>query len=938
MRTLFFGLFILSTSHVQAQNFRISGVVIDSNLRPLESAAVLLLKTNGSDSAVVARTQTDARGSFSFENALKTNTYTVRISFLGYETNFQNVINSVDDKPADLGGIQMQSLSIALSETVVRTLRDPIQVKGDTTEFAASAYRTETNATAEDLLKKVPGIEVEKDGTVKAQGEQVQQVLINGKKFFGKDPKLATQNIPAEAIERVQVYKKRTDQAEFSGVDDGNSEQTINIILKPNFYRGNFGNVTAGGGTTDFKNYDRYTVKGAWNRFSDKDQMSVLGMANNINQQGFSFDDYSTYTNQGRGSSGSMRGVENNTSGVPLNFGSNATGFTAQQSIGGNFNKTIAKKTDLNGSYFFNRSDRLNDRLVERQNFLPQGNFSTKTQSIQRVLNNNHRLNLTLDHRFDSLTSLRFTSSFSNTTNSDGTGSVSQNRRGGDTLRNESTSSRLSEGGGNTVSNNILLRRRFKKKGRSASLGFNYDFSETNTAIDFETLNGFYTSGLRTRLDTIDQTEDRFTRQHVLSPTISYTEPLTKTQFLEFNYSYRKVMNVSEREVFKLKNQEALFDSTLSNYFDNDFTYQRTGLTYRLSEKKLSGSVGLQFQHSILQGENTLRAGSGVNSRFENFLPSAQMSYSAKAGNSLNFSYNTSVREPSITQLQPLTDNTNPLNIYIGNPNLKPEYNHRISARLSRFEMKSGAGVFLNATYNYTANKITTAESIDASLARLRRPVNVRFGESFSTFLNYSRSFWMRRVRASVGGNGTLGRSLGFVNDLENTTQTQNWGLTSSLSFQQPDTFEVTVSYRPSISYTRYSLQKSLDRTIRNHTLTASTQVWLPWKLRIGADLNYFIWGGGQVGGVQRVPVLGASVSKYILSNKRGEIKLTMVDLLNRNVGINRTTDLNYIQDERTNSLGRYFLLTFTYAIKPNIGGSGRGMGEGRREMRGFPH
>jgi Outer membrane protein beta-barrel family len=947
MKKFAFILFVLTSSTLFAQKISITGIVADGDGKPMEGAAVLLLAA--SDSSLVSFGRTKPNGTFELRNAdLSANCF-LKLTFVGYEPYFQDIIKNTkptNGNTLELGGIRMTPLSKMLDAAVVKGERDPIKINGDTTEFNAASFKVQPNATTEDLIKKLPGMEVDKNGNVKAQGEAVTQVLVNGKKFFGKDPKVALQNLPAGAVDKVKVYDKKSDQAEFSGVDDGDREKTIDIQLKKDYSQGTFGNGTIGGGGENGNVASRYLGKFAINNFSKTQQLSFLGNGNNVNQTGFSFDDYAGFTGASRqmaaGGGGMMR--SDNSSGVPLDMGG-TKGFLKTWSGGVNYNKVFSKKTELSMSYFFNDQISKNRSLTDRENFLPSGSFLSKTASNSLTDNQNHRVNLTLDQKIDTFTSFKLTSSFSATKNTSDSRTESENKRG-DALQNSGLNLNNTEGGGMSAQNNLLLRRRFMKKGRtvSANLFFNYNQSTSNGNLNAKQT--FYRNGLGKDSTTL-QDDNRVNDRTNYGTTLSFTEPLGKRQYLEANYSYTATLNDANRTVYKLVNSERTLNSNLSNKYTNDYIYQRTGLTYRINKKEWNFSTGLQYQRSDLNGKLISRD-TTIRKSYDFALPNIRFEFSPVQGKRATFSYETSVREPSIAQLQPINDNTNPLYISKGNADLRPEYNNRIRIGFNKFNQVTFSAFFSNISLNYTNNKITTAQTTDTILRRLSQPINVRNDISTNGFMGYNRPLIPQLLRLNMRVNGSYGRGIGLinttdnllnpnakVNSVENLTNRTSIGATLGLTLTIRDSFDCSVSGTVNHNTTAYSIQSSRNQTYDVYDLETDLNWRLPFGLKISGSFTYNIIKGNSFGTSTGIPLLAAGISKYVMQQNRGELKFQVLDILNRNQGYSRSADINYIQEERVASLGRYALLSFTYAFNPMGGmfGGGRGGGRGMRMM-----
>lgn len=949
MKKLLILSFILISAHLSAQKLTITGVVADGDGKAMENATVLLLAS--SDSSLVSFGRTKPNGTFELRNVSLAANCFLKLTFVGYEPYFQDVLK--DTKPTngstlELGGIRMTPLSKLLNEAVVKAERDPVKINGDTTEFNASSFKVQPNATTEDLIKKLPGMEVDKNGNVKAQGEAVTQVLVNGKKFFGKDPKIALQNLPAGAVDKVKVYDKRSDQADFSGIDDGEREKTIDIQLKKDYSQGTFGNGTLGGGGVEGDVASRYLGKFAVNNFSKTQQLSFLGNGNNINQTGFSFEDYAGFTGASRqmASGGGMRINSDNSNGVPLDMGG-TKGFLKTFSGGVNYNKVFSKKTELNMSYFFNDQISNTRTLTDRENFLGgQSSFLSKTDANSLTENQNHRVNLTLDQKIDTFTSLKLTSNFSMTENTSDNETFSENKRLG-ILQNKGNTLNNTEGGGMSAQNSLLLRRRFMKKGRTVSANVFFNYNQTTNNGNLNAVNTFYRNGIGT--DSITkQDDDRVNNRSNYGTTISFTEPLGKRQYLEANYSYNATVNAADRKVYRLINNESIFNTNLSNKYINDYIYQRTGLTYRINKKEWNFSTGLQYQHSDLNGDLITRD-TLIKKSYDFALPNVRFEFNPVQGKRATFSYETSVREPSISQLQPITDNSNPLYISAGNPNLKPEYNNRIRIGYNHFNQATFSAFFSNISFNYTNNKITNAQTTDTLFRRFSQPINVRNDVSANGFIGYNRPIVPQLLRFNARTNASYGRGISLINtsdnilnpkakanSIENLTERTSVGLTLGLTLTVRDSFDLSVSGTVNHNNTSYSIQSANNQKYDVYDLETDANWRLPFGLKLFGSFTYNIIKGNSFGTSQGIPLLGAGISKYMLKQNRGELKFQMVDILNRNQGYSRSTDVNYIQEERVNSLGRYAMLSFTYAFNPMggmFGGRGGNRGGGMRIM-----
>ncbi|MCB9082247.1 MAG: TonB-dependent receptor [Lewinellaceae bacterium] len=914
-------LFLFCSGFLLAQNgkpTRISGSVVDSTGAALPAATVMLLQAR--DSALVQFTLTDNQGQFNIPR-INTGEYFLQISYVGFANYQQNLTVTGEQEIQDVGRIQLEPQSQLIQEITVAGDRIPIGIKKDTIEYNASAFQVQPNANVEDLLKKLPGVEVDRSGNIQAQGENVQRVLVDGKEFFGRDPKMATRNLPADAIDKVQVFDKKSDQAEFTGVDDGNQEKTINLSLKEDRKKGAFGNITLGGG-----DQERYQGKATLNKFSGQQQLSLIGMANNINEQGFSFEDYIGFT--GGFSRGGGGGVRININGgddseIPLNTGNN-TGFTDTYSGGINFNQEFSDKTELNASYAYSLLDRTIDGTLYRENFLADRTFFNDESSNQDNRSLSHRLNMTFDHKFDSLQSVRLTSRL--TARGSDRASLSESLTLGVNLLpiNGSMRNNTNDGGDVNWSNDLLYRRRFGKAGRTFSANFTFNLNNDYSKGLNQSYNSFYTPvnvNIDTLLQDFRQDNDRLT----YGVRMVYTEPLSKSQNLEFSYNYRHNTYDQVRNVYDLGfigDPNSVFNTQLSNLFASDYNYHVGGLNYRIAWPKVNLTLGSALQYSELTG-NLILSETKIDRTFTNLLPTFRFRWEMKRSQNLNVEYQTSVREPSLSQLQPLVDNSNPLNIYVGNPSLRPEYAHRFDFRYFSFNQFSLTNFFAFANLTYTQNRIRNAQTIDEQLITTTTPVNVASDYLFFARLNFGTRIRPLNMRIGLNGGINYNQGLTFVNAIENQTSSTVPTGGVSLENQKKDFWDWRIGTNVSYTTTNYSIAENLNRDFITYTHSAELNIpMLKKALTLSSNLDYQIYQGLSDGFNQEVPIWNASLAWLFLKDKKGQLKLGVTDILNRNTGISRTTEFNYTQDQRILSLGRYLMMSFTYSLK-GMGGPG---------------
>ncbi len=900
---------------------RVSGVVTDLAGKPLESGTVLALDKK--DSSLVTFGRTAATGAFMLRG-LPAQPFILKITFVGMQS-FTKLIEPVGEL-TELGTIRLEPELKQLDGVAVKGERAPVTIRQDTIEYNAGSFKVQENAMVEELLKRLPGVEVDKDGTIRAQGQTVQRVTVEGKEFFGRDPKIATRNLPADAVDKVQVFDRKSDQAQFTGVDDGQREKTINLALKEDRKNLGFGNFSAGAGPDS-----RYTLRASFNRFSKKKQFSVLGMGNNINEQGFSINDYMNFSGMSRqmmsGGGVRLQFTSSDDSEVPLNFGGRTNGFLRNYAGGANFNNQVTPKTELNGSYFYNNVHQDIERQISQQTTLQNAAFRTDQNAAQLTGNESHRLNLTMDNKMNDANALKWTNRFDYRRNSSDVESSSASYKADEELQNSGQRRSHSESDGVRLNSELLYRHKFGKKGRSmtGTLTYGLDQSDRNGRLD--AINRFFAAGEELlRTDTLKQVNTQDNRKYTYGARGSYTEPVGKGQYVELNYAWQQVTNNLDRRVYDLEGEkkEQVFNPLLSNRFENDFIYQRGGANYRINRKDWNTSMGLSVQSSALRG-NLILQNTLIRRTFVNVIPSANFQYNFNTTRSAELTYNSEVREPDIQQLSPVVDNSDPLNVYKGNPGLRPEFNNRLTLQFRDFNQLNFSSFFVFADVNYTTNRIAQGQQIDEQLVRTIQPVNVRNDLVLSG--NISKGFRVKvlKTRFNISSFLLFNRGLTPVNDLENVTKRLESRNTLRADYRLGENFDLSASGRLTYSRTAYSLNTNLNQHYFNHNYNTEANWRIPKVLNISSSFDYSIFNFPNSDFSQKVPLWNASVSRSFLKGNRGELKLSAVDLLNRNVIINRVAQGNFIQDERIRSLGRYFLLTFTYSLKGAQGGQPRG-------------
>jgi hypothetical protein len=907
---------VIGTSAFAQKNGSIKGVAYDTiTHQPVGGATVTVVEKK--DSSLISFTMTDNTGRFTI-TGISNGDYRLLITHVNYHNS--SIVFTISDnkKNIDLSTITMNDKNKVLDEVVVSNEAPPVTMVGDTVQYNAGSFRVQPNASVEQLLKKLPGVKVEKDGTVKAQGEKVNRVLVDGKEFFGNDPKIATKNLPADAVDKVQVYDKQSEQAQLTGFEDGNYEKTINLKLKKDKKKGVFGKVMAGGGDNE-----HYEGKFNVNSFKGARQMSVIGMGNNTNAEGFSFMDILNFTGElARMQKGGGGNININISGndaAAMGLGGNNSGINTAWAGGANYNNIIGNKVDLQSNYFYNRYNPDIEKHISRQNFTPTTSNFYNQNSFSNNLNNSHRLNLNALYQIDSSASLRIIPSLSFQKTGNRSNSDYQTLSETNALMNEGSNNSLSHNEGFNFRNDLIFRKKFKRKGRTFSLSLQTSLNESDGDGSLSSITNFYNAGSLQTRDTLNQQSKNSGSLRGYTARAVYTEPVFKRSLFEFSVGQSNTRNKSALTTYDFNRQSGKFDDlndAQTNDYQNTYGFTNAGIRMRTQMKKFSYSFGLAWQQAELEGK--IISGikdSLISKTFHNLLPNARFQYNISRFRTFSITYGTNTNQPSMSQLQPVPDITNRLYIRNGNPNLKQEYNHNVQANLNLLSPYKNKNLFLFFTMQATSNKIVNYDSLDQRGVRYSTPVNVNGVYNINSDINYSMPARFLKGTVEIGSRTGFLKTRQFINSFANNIKTLSFGPMIRFDMNPNDKLNIGLGANMNYNKTKYSLQTAMNTDYISQEYNTSMDWQLPRLFFFSTDFTYTINNQRAAGFNTKVPIWNASISKQFLKYNRGELKFSAADLLNKNVGISRTTDQNYIEDSRVNTLRRFFLLTFTYSL-----------------------
>ncbi len=901
----------------------VQGLVLDAVLgQPLREASVSLLQAR--DSSYVTFSLTDGSGHYALRG-IRPGRYLLLINNLGYKSLQQPVEVLATQAAVEVPSLRLLAESQQLGEVVVTHEQAPVSISGDTVAFSARAFKTQPNAPVEQLLKKLPGLAVDRDGTIRSQGQAV-KMLVDGKPFFGGDPKMASRNLPADIIDKVQVYDQQNDQATFSGIDSGERQRTVNLVTRRDKRRGYFGTEQAGTGTNG-----RYQARLGLNRFDNGRQLSALAQADNANNQGFT-DDGNPAAGSGNpsGNAGSLNsgsgGLALEAPGGLRNAGSAqqvpnsaATGLTEAALGGLNYRDAWGKRLEVASSYLATRATTLNEQAVHRQNFTDAASAAvplTDGLATSRLHTSSQRATLRLDYQLDSLTSLRLTPAFTYQTGSQLRTAMQQTSLGSGLLnqsssRYEALSHSLTGGG------NALLMRKFRRVGRTLSANLNLNLAEQAGVAFNQAATTYLTTG-PTTTQLLDQQLDQHTPRQSAIVNLAYTEPFSLRHQLETHYSYTNAPSQASRLTTDYDagtGQYDRYNTLLSNAFSSRYNAQQVGLTWQTRRLRYTYSLGLDAQQAALRLDNQTAA-VGLRRTYASLLPAATFSYTGSGSRTLRLTYRTALTAPAASQLQPVPDNSNPLSISLGNPDLRPEYAHSLLATYNHFDPARGRSVMALWSSSAVQHRLVAASTFDAAGVRTTRPINANGFFQATGFVALGQRLPTHQLNLNASTTGSFTRSPSFINDQPNVAHTWSLGQTLSANSTYNEHLEIDLQANLMYQQATYSLATTAQRAYFTQTISGDVYWRLPGRWVLTSEAYFTNTTGLAAGYNQQALLWNAGLAYQLFANRQAEVKLYAFDLLNQNRSVVRNATDTYLEDVRSRVLSRYVLLSFSYQLR----------------------
>lgn len=901
-------LFGFTSQNGFAQDVKLFGRVVDSiGKTNLKEASILVL--NDKDSIMIATTRSDVNGDFTLKN-IKKGSYILLVTFPKF-TAYSQKFKIAEDDSVDFNKIYLLRPFRMLQEVVVTANGPAIKFKGDTTEFNAKMFKTSQNANVEDLLRQFPGLQVDNNGKIIAYGKVVEKVLLDGEEFFSDDPTLITRNIKANTVDKVQLYDKSSDQAAFTGIKDGIKTKTIDIKLKEDKKTGYFSKIELGGGLGGF-----FQNQAMFNSFSGKRKFAGYFITSNTSKIGLDKKSISSYadgdSNPIANSLDSWNGVYNGV-GIP-------------KAISGGMH--YSNKWGKNDKYSFNGNYKLGGLKVEgdestlTQNNLPDLTLNTSSRKTIKnsVLRNGGNFSSVIN--FDSLTTVKFNfeASFLKKNTEENINSVT-----GDNFVskvNENQRTYTSDSHLKAFSHNILLQKKLGKERRTFSININAKYNDERGNGNLKSITDFYTNSNVPNVDSVLQNKVLSNDFWAYGLRATYTEPIGSSGAFVLNFGTSH--DNSKSNMLSYNSLQKTDIQRLDSLNSNDFEFiQKSisgGLSYIYDKNKIRFVVGSNLNQIRYKQQDFFNSGI-LNRKFLNLFPKAELKYSFDQNTNVSATYDGTAGQPSIHQIQPLRNNIDPLNVFIGNSFLKPFFTNSYSLNYQSFKIIDMRLLILGANFSTTSNPINISASTDRNGKTMYTYQNIEDynNENYSAYLNYS--IHLRGLNAGLGINATTNGSIihNISNDHLNKMVQKNSQLTVTMTKDKVNSYNIWATVGTNYNENSSSLTSNINNRYWGTVAMAQGTVFLPFKfqLNLGFDYSHIPKTDAFSTNFDRF-LLNGWVGKKLLKDETLMLKFTANDILNKNIGFSRSNYNNYVTQVTYSTIARYFLLSAIWDFNKN--------------------
>ncbi|KAF2341967.1 outer membrane beta-barrel protein [Flavobacterium tistrianum] len=908
-------LFLSNILHTQTLG-TVKGYAIDTiNNSPLSKASVSLLRAK--DSILIKFTRAKENGYFELNN-IKDGKFILLVSYPKYADFVDKFSLDSTKLTKDYGKINLADKGRLLSEIIIKGNRAAMKIKGDTLEFDPKAFKIEPNAKVEDLIKQFPGIQIDKDGKITAQGETVTKVLVDGEEFFGDDPTLVTKNLRADMVDKVQLYDKKSDQAAFTGIDDGQKTKTLNVKLKEDKKNGHFGKVELGIGTDGF-----YNGQAMFNKFWDKKKLAAYGILANTGQVGLGWGDKDKYgqsSYQITDDGGIYFSNNGNDEFDSWNGQFNGEGIPIVQTGGIHFdNKWHKDKESININYKIGDiklSGTRND--INQQNLSSSSIYNTSDKSFEKNMLKN-KLDLTYEIKIDTTLTLKL--------NVDGllknsNSSEAEMRKGTDeqgNLLNNLKQATTNEADDKIFNINTLLTKRLKKTGRTLSLNLSQSSTSSKSDGYLNSRAEFFATSVISPDSTkvVDQNKVNTISNTAFKSNLIYTEPLSKSLSLILNYGFNISNGKADRKSFN-KSPDGnynVLDSIFSNNYELDQSINQIGAIFNYKKNKTVFSFGSKFS-GVHFKQYDVYSDSSFKQKFINYMPQINYQYNFKQRESLRLSYNGNTEQPTLDQLQPIRNNQNQLNTIVGNPNLDPSFKNTLRGSYYSYKVLTNQYFSVNGSYVFTLNPIISSVVTNERGESISKFVNLENKATTSYYLNsnFGKTIKAIDMTAGIGISANKNVNYNYINTQLNQTKNSSYSLNLNLSKYKEKKYNFNTSFGPTYNVADASINENSDSNGWGFNGNFWASIELPFKLEITTDGNYLYNGKTQV--IQETFerfIWNASISKKFLKTDNLRVSITGRDLLNQNVGFNRSAFNGNISQSTYTTIQRYFMFSVSW-------------------------